>query len=197
MRSFGFFVTVALMVTSLLMSSQSLSKSASWKLDSDQSSIHFSSTKNHIITEIHSFGDFDVTYLGKNVFAGSIQLASVDTAIPIRNERMKTMLFNVAQFSTANFQLTVPADAMSEDDAIVNVEALVKLTLNGVTRTLPMKATVTKAKNGQHVVSNAVPLLVDAEQFNLTAGIEALRTIAGLKHINRVVPVSFYLVFAP
>ena len=60
------------------------------------------------------------------MFAGSIQLASVDTAIPIRNERMKTMLFNVAQFSTANFQLTVPAGAMSQDDAIVNIEALVK-----------------------------------------------------------------------
>ena len=52
MRSFGFFVTVALMVTSLLMSSQSLSESASWKLDSDQSSIHFSSTK--IISSLKS-----------------------------------------------------------------------------------------------------------------------------------------------
>ena len=39
------------------------------------------------------------------------------------------------------------------------------------------------------------PIVVNAESFDLVAGVEALREVAGLPSISRAVPVSFTVVF--
>ena len=44
-------------------------------------------------------------------------------------------------------------------------------------------------------VSTTAPTLIKAESFGLTAGIEALQKIAGLKSITTTVPVSFSVTF--
>jgi hypothetical protein len=44
-------------------------------------------------------------------------------------------------------------------------------------------------------VVTLAPLVLNAEDFGLAAGIEALRQLAGLKNISLAVPVSAVLIF--
>jgi hypothetical protein len=58
-------------------------------------------------------------------------------------------------------------------------------------------AQVTVARLGTErlLVASERPLLLDAADVGLTAGVEKLRAIAGLASINPAVPVSFVLLF--
>ena len=59
-----------------------------------------------------------------------------------------------------------------------------------------MAADVQITRTGEGViVSTLKPLVVMADSFALTAGVEMLREVAGLPSISRAVPVSFTVVF--
>ena len=88
---------------------------AVWSLDKDTSSLHFMSTKNAQITEVHQFDNFDGSLSDDGKLMVTVDLSSVNTAIDIRNKRMQEMLFNVAKYADATFQATLP-------DAMMNVE---------------------------------------------------------------------------
>lgn len=45
------------------------------------------------------------------------------------------------------------------------------------------------------IVRSAVPIIVDVKDFGLSAGVEKLRELAGLKSISTEMPVQFLLVF--
>ena len=68
---------------------------AAWTLNGDDSTLSFISTKAVNVAEIHKFttlsGGVDDT---GNVTGISIALASVDTGIEIRDDRMREMLFD-------------------------------------------------------------------------------------------------------
>ncbi len=55
---------------------------------------------------------------------------------------------------------------------------------------------VTKLSAGRFVVASLRPVIVNAAAFELAAGIEKLREVAGLPSIGGSVPVSFVLTFA-
>ena len=82
---------------------------AQWELDNEKSSVNFVSIKNDSAAEIHSFSSL-VGYIGAkgNVQLG-IDLNSVETLVPIRNERMREMLFEVVKFPAANITAQVDA----------------------------------------------------------------------------------------
>jgi tRNA threonylcarbamoyladenosine modification (KEOPS) complex Cgi121 subunit len=56
---------------------------------------------------------------------------------------------------------------------------------------------VSKDAAGALYVLSAQPILIRAEDFGLSAGIEALRAVAGLKTISQTVPVSINLRLIP
>jgi hypothetical protein len=45
------------------------------------------------------------------------------------------------------------------------------------------------------LVSSRKPLVLQADDYDLLAGVEKLREVAGLSSISKAVPVSFVLVF--
>ena len=69
----------------------------------EKSSLNFLSTKNTHVTEKHSFDTFSGTLTKAGELSIEIDLSSVNTIIPIRNERMRKMLFAVSDFPTATF----------------------------------------------------------------------------------------------
>lgn len=85
----------------LLFSSHAL---AEWKLNSSESSLHFISIKKSSVAEIHHFKSISGDVDAQGGISIAINLASVESNIPIRNERMQNMLFNIEKFTQANIR---------------------------------------------------------------------------------------------
>jgi polyisoprenoid-binding protein YceI len=170
---------------------------AEWALDNKQSQLSFISVKKGDIAEVHRFDQLEGTVDDKGNVKLIIQLASVDTAIPIRDERMREMLFNTNAFPTAVLTAKVDAAKVSELKAgQMMVDALEgQLNLHG--QVSPVTAELVIARLGPEtlLVSSRRPLVLQAGDFKLVEGVEKLREIAGLPSISNAVPVSFVLTF--
>jgi polyisoprenoid-binding protein YceI len=170
---------------------------AEWALDNKQSQLSFISVKKGDIAEVHRFDQLEGAVDDKGNVKLIIQLASVDTAIPIRDERMREMLFNTNAFPTA--VLTAKVDAAKVSKLKVGqmmVDALEgQLNLHG--QVSPVTAELVIARLGPEtlLVSSRRPLVLQAGDFKLVEGVEKLREIAGLPSISNAVPVSFVLTF--
>ncbi|MDO6749038.1 YceI family protein, partial [Gilvimarinus sp. 1_MG-2023] len=71
------------------------------------------------------------------------------------------------------------------------------LSLHGKQATVTTEVLATPAADASLVVSSLAPVLIDAAEFGLEGGIEALRNIAKLTSITQVVPVEFTLILKP
>ena len=94
-----------------------------WTLINEKSKLNFISTKASNIEEIHTFTMLSgkVTENGKALI--EIDLGSVETLIPIRNERMKNLLFQTKIYPKAVFRLKVKLDEillMQRGNSLVN-----------------------------------------------------------------------------
>ena len=69
------------------------------------------------------------------------------------------------------------------------------LALHGVQRDLTAQVSVLLENDGDLLVFTTHPVLVNAADFGLDSGVEALRNVAGLKSISNVVPVTLQLKF--
>jgi polyisoprenoid-binding protein YceI len=170
---------------------------AAWTLNGDDSTLSFISTKAVNIAEIHRFvtltGGVDDT---GNVMV-SIALASVDTGIEIRDDRMREMFFDTAQYAsatmTAQVNMTMLDELSSGESKTMAVEG--ELALHGQTTPMTFEVVVARMSDGNLLVMSQKPVVVNAPLFNLADGVEALREIAGLPSISAAVPVSFVLSF--
>lgn len=170
--------------------------SADWNLNNDSSVLNFVSIKKNTIGEAHHFNQLAGTISQNGTFKATINLASVNTNIPVRDERMKSMLFDVATFPQAdisgNTVNTFKAPAAGE----AKIEAVkLQLVING--KTIPLETRLRLVGLGKQglLVSTIEPLLLDAAALGYTEGIDKLREIAQLPSISTVVPVTFSLVF--
>jgi len=182
--------------TLLAAASLSLPATADWVLSPD-SSVRFTSTKNTDKTEVHEFTTIDGSVSATGEAEITIGLDSVETGIPIRNERMTTMLFNTARYTTATISSNLPETLMT---SVKNGETLIStipltVSLHGKQQTMEAEVLATQASDGHVLVISRAPILVKAESFGLAAGIESLREIAGLERISQTVPVNFTLLF--
>ena len=165
-------------------------------LDSARSDIQFVSVKNGGVGEVHHFPKLSGS-IGKNgAVTVDIPLAAVETQIPIRNERMADMLFEVASFPVAT--LTAQVDlaalkAMGKGD-YTEIDLSFELSLHGKTGKLSASLGVTRLDEGVRAATLR-PVIVNAASFGLTEGVERLRAVVGLSSIATAVPVTAQLVF--
>ena len=173
----------------------SLPAQADWQLTGD-SSLHFLSTKNTDITEVHEFSDISghITDSGDARF--TIDLSSVETGIPIRNERMQTLLFETMKFGEATVSANIPSPLIEsvKSGGMIETELEMTVSLHGLSRPVNATLLISSTAEGQILVSTTAPVLVRAADFGLDTGIEALRQVAGLTSISGTVPVVFNLV---
>lgn len=168
---------------------------ADWVVDPEGSYIGFASVKNDLIVENHSF----TRVTGHLTSAGqahiSIELASVETLVPIRNERMQSMLFDIVNFPSADITSQIDPGAFTSlevgESKMQNLAMRISLNNVDLEKTVPVKVTRSHASGFE--VSSLGPVLVHASQFALADGVEALRKIAGLQSIELMVPVTFDL----
>ncbi|MEM9208243.1 MAG: YceI family protein [Pseudomonadota bacterium] len=170
---------------------------AGWTLDNDASRINFVSTKANAAAEVHTFGTLDGQVDDEGNATLSIDLNTVDTAIEIRDERMRSMLFETEQFPTATLAATVDMAVVSRlgagDTADLTTEG--QLMVHGTTSSITFDISVSRLTDDRILVASRKPIIVNASQVGLLAGVEALREIAGLPSISPAVPVSFVLAF--
>lgn len=168
---------------------------AQWTVDPQGSYVGFASVKNELIAENHSFKEISGSVSTSGEAEIVIALASVETNIPIRNERMQAMLFNVANNPTAvvSSLLAVGEYTSLAVGQSINQDVRLNINLNGTDVTRNAKVKVTRSADDAFEVTSLGPVLVHASQFALAEGVEALRKVAGLQSIELMVPVTFDL----
>ncbi len=170
---------------------------AAWSLDNDASQVSFVSVKAGDAGEVHRFTEISGELLADGNASVTIQLASVDTLIPLRDERMREMLFQTNLFPTATLSTNIDMDALAALAPGDSMDMTANLTLDLHGQQISLAAEMIVARLGDHrlMVSSRKPLIVNAASVDLVKGIEALREIANLPSISKAVPVSFVLSF--
>lgn len=166
-------------------------------LDANQSSLYFVSTKQTHTLETHYFATLSGGITESGEAKLSINLNSVDTGITIRNERLRNLLFETATYSEATVSLPVNVDGLDNISSGETQTQLISasLDLHGITTVVDTEVMITKLSDNQLIVQNISPILINAQSHDLTAGIDALRSIANLDSISYTVPVNFTLFF--
>jgi polyisoprenoid-binding protein YceI len=171
---------------------------AGWQLDNDKSVVSFVSVKKEHIAENHTFRQLSGEIKGSGKVTLNIDLTSVDTNIPIRDKRMKEHLFNVAKFATATFSNEIDMKLIKSlavgESKIIDMAG--NISLHGQDQLTQFKAMVVKTSDNQLLVTSVAPVLIKAADFGLVAGIEKLKSLAGLPSIGQTVPVSFTLTYS-
>lgn len=175
----------------------STAANAEWTLNSELSNLHFISIKKNTVGEVHHFKQLTGSLNDKNRATVTIPLNSVETLIPIRNERMQAVLFESQQFPLATITTTLNADAIKAlASGATTVQTLnLVVTLHGETQTYPGNIQITKLDSGTVMAATQTPIIVNAVDFKLLKGIEDLRELAGLPSIASAVPVTATLIF--
>jgi hypothetical protein len=125
----------------------------------------------------------------------AIALTSVETLIPIRNERIRSMLFEVAEYP----DVTVTANLNIDEFTLLGLgeskmETIpLSVNLHGMDLSKNVLVKVTRSSNNNYEVTSLGPIVIHASQFALSDGLESLRKIAGLQSIDLTVPVTFAL----
>lgn len=170
---------------------------AAWSLDNDASQVSFVSVKAGDAGEVHRFTEISGELTAEGSALVTIQLASVDTLIPLRDERMREMLFQTNLFPTASLSTNIDMDALAALAPGDSMDMTANLTLDLHGQQISLAAEMIVARLGDHrlMVSSRKPLIINAASVDLVKGIEALREIANLPSISKAVPVSFVLSF--
>ena len=187
LKSIFCFVTVLFLASSA---------AAHWELDNNSSTLSFVTVKADHVGEVHTFDQLSGDINDDGSVQITIELASVNTLIDIRNERMQNMLFETNLFPQATISGEIDLDAVAEMDAGVSqvISVDFDLAIHGESSSYTADVLVTRTESGV-LASTVKPIIVMADTHGLVSGVEALREVAGLPSISRAVPVSFNVVF--
>lgn len=166
-------------------------------MNTTDSYLNFATTKNTHNLEVHNFTSIGGDISASGVATLTIDLNTVNTGVALRDQRMRDLLFETVANPTATVTVTVPATLISSltIGQTTQTDITASLNLHGVTANITTKVSVQKLTASRVVVQSLPPVLVKAETYNLTAGVEALRAAVGIASINASVPVDFALVY--
>lgn len=175
-----------------------------YRVESGQSEVRFVTTKSGVpgaggVTESNRFTRFAGNINPGGRITLDIDLTSVSTGIEIRDERVRTMLFNVKAIPQASFSAQLDPTLMSSLPAGTarDLDLQGSLTLANQTRPVVAQLRWTRQSDGSIQAWTRAPIVVDAAQYGLKPGVEALREIVGLSFLSTSAPVSLALVLRP
>jgi YceI-like domain. len=167
-----------------------------WQLDSDNSVLNFVSVKNNHVAETHRFTDLQGTW-NDNRVSIEIPVVSLDTQIPIRNERMLEHVFQSSEYSVVTATATLEDDVLMAMAVGESVPLAVELDvyIAGESETVSAYLQLTRLATDRFLATTTQPVIIDTKAFSLVAGVDKLREIAGLSRIDYSVPVTFSVQF--
>ncbi|MDF9905589.1 YceI family protein [Pseudomonas laurylsulfatiphila] len=181
----------------LLLTGAAVSARADWYLDGESSRLSFVSTKNANVSEVQRFLVLHGKVDPQGLAQVEVELESINSGIPLRDERMRKELFQVERFPDA--LITTKIDLRPINDLAPGAQLELRLPLmvdlHGKQHEYQAELLATRLDDRRFQVVTLEPLVVNAEDFDLAPGLETLRKMAGLSAINLSVPVGAVLIF--
>ncbi len=173
------------------------SAQAQWQLDNDASTLSFVTIKADHVGEVHTFDLLTGVIDDEGNAEITIELISINTLIPIRDERMQNLLFETSLFPEANLtaQLDIGQFAELEIGRSATATISFDLSMRDQSNRYQAEVKVTRLADNGIQATTLKPVIVVANSFDLVSGVEALREVAGLPSISNAVPVNFTVVF--
>ncbi|HPE62002.1 MAG: YceI family protein [Thiothrix sp.] len=163
---------------------------ADWTLNNDKSALYFASIKNDSVVEVHHFDRLSGAIDAEGQATLDIDLNSINTAIPIRDERMRDELFQTAEYPNATISVDLGSDGIKDGEQAITA----KLNLHGIEKEITTNVKVSVTDDQIKVVS-AEPVKLSAPDFGMDGGIAKLAEMAQLPAISPTVPASFLLYY--
>ena len=187
------------MLRSALIGAVILSASAAsaemWTLDGANSKVGFGSVKSDFIGEAHSFSGLSGTVSEDGTVDITLDLATLETNIDIRNERMQEHVFKMAP--DAKLMAEVDMEAMESLEVGGTMMSVVEGTLMFLGQEVFVDLPVVAARLSDEqvlIMSDGVTYL-STEELGVDAGVDVLMDLAGLESIDRAVPVTVRFMF--
>jgi polyisoprenoid-binding protein YceI len=170
---------------------------ADWQLQTDYSRISFVSVKRGDSAEVQRFTGLTGMVDAQGGVRIVVPFSGLDSGLALRDERMRSELFQVARFSEA--QVSSQVDLAAWEEMAVGASKIdtieLQISLHGQERRL--KAEVLVSRIGEHnmQVGTLEPVLLKAVDFDLVEGLQRLEEISAVPQITPEVPVFALLTF--
>ncbi|MEE9102436.1 YceI family protein [Pseudomonas nitroreducens] len=170
---------------------------AEWQLDGDTSRISFVSVKRGKMAEVQRFDQLSGQIDDKGAVRLVVSLASIDSGLALRDERMRNSFFEVERYPDAT--ITSQLDLSLYDDLQVGQsrpETIdFNLDLHGQQRRLKAEVLVSRPSEERIEVTTLEPLVLKLIDFDLEEKLAPLKEVANLPSITPEVPVFAVLGF--
>lgn len=167
-----------------------------WTLDGANSKVGFGSVKSDVIGEGHSFSGLSGTVSEDGMVELTLDLATVNTDLDIRNERIQEHVFKMAP--SAQLMAEVDMDAMKGLAVGSTMESVVEGTAMFLGEEVFVDLPVVAARLADDkvlIMSDGITY-ISTEELGIDAGIDKLMELARLERIDRAVPVTVRLMFS-
>ena len=153
------------------------------------------SIKKGNIAQTHSFSDISGSITASKAVL-VIKPDSIDSRVPIRDERMREFLFetNLYPRIVVSIALDKSLDKLLESRTIA-ITLPATLEMHGQQAEVNIHARVTQVDDSTLLVTSTSSVLVKATTFNMVEGIQKLSNLVNGLEIAEMVPVNFSLVF--
>jgi hypothetical protein len=181
----------------LLLAGAALSARADWYLDGESSRLSFVSTKNANVSEVQRFLVLHGKVDPEGLAQVEVELESINSGVPLRDERMRKTLFQIDRFPDALITTKIDLRPINDLAPGAQLELRLPLTvdLHGKQHEYQAQLLATRLDDRRFQVVTLEPLVINAEDFDLAPGLEALRKMADLSVISLSVPVGAVLIF--
>lgn len=168
-----------------------------WTLDPAGSRLSYVSVKAGEVAETNRFARLSGDVTADGTASLAIDLASVDTGVEVRDERMREVFFNVAENPDAT--VTAKLDPARFAGLAVGQSVLrsltAEVTIKGAAADVTTEVMVTRVAEDRVLVVPTAPVIISTDMFGLTDELGELRALAQLPSITPAVPVTFTLAF--
>ncbi|SCZ41703.1 MULTISPECIES: YceI family protein [unclassified Pseudomonas] len=182
---------------SLLLAGAALPAQADWYLDGESSRLSFISSKNGNVSEVQRFLMLHGQVQPEGLARLEVELESINSGIPLRDERMRAELFEIKQFADATVTAKIDLAPIQDLANGAQLELRLPLTVNlhGKQHEYNVELLATRLDERRFQVVTLEPVVLNAADFDLAPGLEKLRNLAGLSAISLSVPVNAVLIF--
>lgn len=169
-----------------------------WALEPAGSRLSYVSIKAGEVAEANRFDRLSGSVAADGTATLEIDLASVNTGVDIRNERMRNIFFQVVDNPTASVTTKLDPAAFGALAVGQSISRPLKATVSikGAQSDIETDVLVTRVSADRVTVVPTAPVIISTDMFGLTDELGELRALAQLPSITPAVPVTFMLAFA-
>lgn len=168
-----------------------------WAIDTAASHLDYVSIKAGEVAETNRFEKLTGTVASDGAARVEIDLASVNTGVEIRDERMREIFFQVADNPSAvvTAQLDPEQFAALEVGQVVVQPLSAKVAVKGMEADVEAQVQIARLADNRVIATTTKPIIITTDMFGLTDELGELRALAQLPSISPAVPVTFTLAF--